>query len=181
MKKYENYEKTAAFTGEFETMTPGGYVAKILKVDSEEKNYGTLLRIGFDIAEGEKKDFFKKRFDQDKETNADAKWKGMYYQTVKESDLKFFKGFITAIEKSNNGYTWNWDEQTLVGKLIGFIFSEEEYEHSNGGIRISCKPTRVRSVEEIKKGVQVPPIKRLPVDSSGWDAIVAQSNTDLPF
>lgn len=185
MKRYDGYEKAEAFTGEYETLEPGGYICKILKVVVEEKHYGHLLRIGFDIAEGENKGFYKRQFERRKENNPDVKWLGMYYQTVKEDDLRYFKGFIVTIEKSNPGFVWDWDENKLVGKLFGGVFGEEEYEY-NGEIRTSVKCMWVKTVEQIRNGdFQVPEIKRLKTKvykdtstDSGWTDI---DDEGLPF
>lgn len=166
MKSYDNYNTTQAFTGDFETLEPGGYVCKILKATVEEKDYGQLMRIAFDIAEGEHKDFYRRKFNKAKEGNSEAKWQGMYYQTIKESDLKYFKGFMTAIENSNSGYKWDWDEVKLTGKLFGGVFGQEEYENSNGEVKLSTKCRFTRSVEQIKKGVDAPEIKKLASGSS---------------
>lgn len=165
MKKYEGYEKAEAYTGEYETLEPGGYICKILKVEAEDKEYGTLLRIGFDIHEGEHKGFYKRLFDRQKEKRPDAKWPGMYYQTVKGEDLRFFKGFITAIENSNPGFTWDWDEKKLVGKLFGGVFGQEEYMDKAGNIRLLTKCRFIRSIEQIKKGVSIPDIKKLNINA----------------
>jgi len=161
MKQYSGYEAAEAFTGDYETLESGGYVCKILKVVVEDKDYGALLRIGFDIAEGEHKDYFRRLFDKTKVSNPDAKWRGMYYQTIKEEDLRYFKGFITAIENSNSGFKWAWDEQKLVGKLFGGVFGQEEYLSDKGGVKLSTKCRFVRSVEQIRKGIEIPEIKRL--------------------
>ena len=32
--------------------------------------------------------------------------------------LPFFKAFITAVEKTNAGYQWDWDEKKLIGKNV---------------------------------------------------------------
>lgn len=167
MKKFENWDKVEAkIPGEFETLKPGGYICKILQVKAEEndgtKSYDTLLRIFFDIAEGEYKDYFKKQFERRKEQNPDAKWPGMYYQPVKADDLGYFKGFITAIEKSNPGYKWNWDEKTLVGKLFGGIFGEEEYEGNDGSIKTKVRCRFIRSVDTVRSGdFKIPELKPL--------------------
>jgi hypothetical protein len=183
MKKYDGYEKTEAFTGEYETLVPGGYICKILQVKAEDKNYGTLLRIGFDIIEGEHKDFYKRLFERKKLENSDAKWQGMYYQTIKESDLKYFKGFIAAIEASNNSYKWNWDEASLKGKLFGGVFGQEEFLGNDGEVKLSTKCRWVRSVEQVKKGIQIPEIKKLNESfQSGFTPIADGDNEDdLPF
>jgi len=188
MKNYEGYEKSEAFTGEFETLEPGGYVCKITKVVCEEKPYGELLRISFDIEEGEHKEFYKRKFVKAFEANSEAKWQGMYYQTVKTDDLRYFKGFITAIENSNSGFKFDFDEQKLVGKLFGGVFGQEEYENSNGEVKLSTKCVQVRSVEKIREGVGIPEIKRL--KHSATDSLFAtatdsfftvDSNDVLPF
>lgn len=173
MKHYENYEKAEAFTGDYETLEPGGYICKILQVKAEDKDYGTLLRIGFDIVEGEHKDYFKRLLDKKKVTNPDAKWAGMYYQTIKSDDLRYFKGFITAIENSNSGYKWNWDEATLKGKVFGGVFGEEEYKWNDGKTHTSVKCRFVRTVEDIKSGKFSIPEKKL---SGGNDGHVSSSD-----
>ena len=182
MRKYEGYEQAEAFTGEFETLEPGGYVCKILKVQTEERYYGTLLRIGFDIAEGEHEGYYRRRFDQKKQYDENAKWPGMYYQTVRQDDLRYFKGFITSIEASNPGFKWDWDEKKLVGKLFGGIFGEEEYEKQNGEIGTIVKCGFVRSVDAIREGkFKVPEIKRLQPSLNEPNYTTQDFEYELPF
>lgn len=185
IKKYNGYEQAEAYTGEYEKLEPGGYICKILKVQSEDKDYGTLLRIAFDIEEGEHKGYYKRTFENKKESNPDTKWPGMYYQTVKESDLKYFKGFVTSIEASNKGYKWDWDEKKLVGKIFGGVFGEEEFVTNDGEIKTSVKCRFVRSADSIREGkFKVPDIKKLQGSSStstnnGW--VPADNDDELPF
>ena len=182
MRKYEGYEQAEAFTGEFETLEPGGYICKILKVQTEERYYGTLLRIGFDIAEGEHEGYYRRRFDQKKQYDENAKWPGMYYQTVRQDDLRYFKGFITSIEASNPGFKWDWDEKKLVGKLFGGIFGEEEYEKQNGEIGTIVKCGFVRSVDAIREGkFKVPEIKRLQPSLNEPNYTTQDFEYELPF
>ncbi|HEY8401126.1 MAG TPA: hypothetical protein VIK89_07690 [Cytophagaceae bacterium] len=185
MKKYENYDKVEAYTGEVERLEPGGYICKILKVQAEERDYGTLLRIAFDIAEGDYKDFYRKKFESKKQSDPEAKWPGMYYQTVREDSLQYFKGFMTSIEESNPGYKWNWDEKTLVGKLFGGVFGEEEYEASDGSIKTSVKCRFIRSIDAIKKGnFKIPEVKTLqlkPFANQNIESLLNSSDDDLPF
>ncbi len=186
MKTYSNYATTVAATGDFEVIKPGGYICKILKVTCTEKPYGELLTMEIDIAEGELKGFYKRRFDNDSERDSNkAKWKGMLYQTVMEEKLQFFKGFITNIEASNSGFKWNDkapNENDLVGKLFGGVFGEEEFD-ANGEVKMVTKCVKVTTVENIKKGVPVPEIKRLPGYQAQSAAFSAQSedSDELPF
>lgn len=189
MKKYDGYDQAQAFSGEYEKLEPGGYVCKIMKVQTEEKAYGTLLRIGFDIVEGDHAGYYKRTYDRKAKDNAAAKWPGMYYQTIKPDDLKYFKGFMTAIEESNPGYKWNWDENTLRGKLFGGIFGEEEYEGNDGKVHTSVKCQWVRSVETVRSGkFEIPEPKKLqqkPSTNSTQDEVYPgfadSSDSDLPF
>ncbi len=182
MRKYEGYEQAEAFTGEFETLEPGGYICKILKVQAEEKDYGTLLRIAFDIAEGEREGYYKRRFESKKQSNPDAKWPGMYYQTVIQDDLRYFKGFITSIEASNPGFKWNWDEKKLAGKLFGGVFAEEEYEKTDGSIGTIVKCRFVRSVDAIREGkFKVPEKKRIQPSLNEPNYTTQDILDELPF
>lgn len=186
MRKVDGYEQAQARTGEFETLIPGGYVCKILSVKAEDKDYGTLLRIAFDIVEGEHKDFYKKQFDRKKEGNPDTKWPGMYYQTAKNGEESgYFKGFITAIENSNSGYKWDWDEQKLKGKLFGGIFAEEEYEIRQGkhageiGTSVKCR--NIRSADKIRSGDYKVPDKKLLPASHNNDTSSSSDETKFPW
>jgi hypothetical protein len=110
MQKYDNYETTEAFTGDFEQLELGGHVCRILKAEVVNKDYGQLLTIEFDIADGKQKGFFQKRYKESLDKNlSSAKWPnaGKYYQTIKKDDLRFFKAFNQAIEKSNDGYKFD--------------------------------------------------------------------------
>lgn len=190
MRKYDGYQQAEAFTGDFEKLEPGGYICRILNVKAEEKGYGTLLRVAFDIDEGEHKGYFRRLFDKRKESYDNPKWPngGMYYQTVKSEDLRYFKGFMTAIEESNPGYKWDWDESTLKGKVFGGIFGEEEYEASNGETRTSIKCVWVRSADAVKSGkFEVPEKKTLNKQNSAKDngqpfyQTLSEDDDDLPF
>ena len=110
----------------------------------------------------------------------------MYYQSTKSTDGStngFYKGLIASIEKSNPGYTWNFDENTLIGKKVGFIFREEEFYGQKGDVATATKPYQARSVDVIRAGVPVPE-KKL-VDRAGNPPIptgFTQANEEpLPF
>lgn len=161
INKVNNWENIVASGGDFETLAPGGYICKILDVIFESKSYGGLLRISFDIAEGENQGFYLKRYKELKASNPEAKWTGMLYQTIINDKPQFFKGFITAIENSNNGYKWNWDEQSLKNLLFGGLFGEEEYYGNDGKVKTSVKCMQVRSVDKIRSNEFKIPEKKI--------------------
>ncbi len=184
MQKPEGYDETQAFTGDFETLPLGGHICAIKQAKLDKTKMGkNVLILLFDIFEGEHKDFYKRDFERRKENNTEAKWQGVYRQLTEGKSLSFFKGMITAIENSNSTYKWNWDESTLKSKLFGGVFGQEEYESNDGKVKLSTKCRWIRSVEQIRKGVEVPEVKRITKKTTTSDGFypVTDSDDDLPF
>ena len=76
MNKPQGYDEAQAF-GEFETLPAGGYKCIIKKVACEKTQAGKeYLKLAIDILEGEFKDFFQKKFDND--TREEKKWSGVW-------------------------------------------------------------------------------------------------------
>lgn len=159
MRKISNWENIQESTS-FKRLAPGGYIVKLLNVeDHPDKEY---LKISFDIVEGDEKGYFKKQYDNDKRET--RKWPnaGSFIRSYKDSAASMFKGFVGAVERSNKGYSWDFNEKTLVGKLVGLIISDEQYQNQKGQIRERNYVAAVRSVDIIKKGeFDVPPLKEL--------------------
>lgn len=157
MQKIENFENIRDFS-EVESLPAGPQPCRITDViDHPEKSY---LEVRFDIDAGDFKGFYKNLFDRN------GSWRGTIIRSYKESALGFFKAFITAVEKSNNGYNWlnaNWNEKTLVGKYVVVNFREEEYLTENNEVRSSVKPFEFRSIPAWREGkIQTP--KKLEVE-----------------
>lgn len=89
-----------------------------------------MLKVQFDVAEGELKGFFVKQFEEN--TNDDKKYKGMTTIYIPKDDgteedgwtKNTFAKWTNALEDSNNGYKWDWDEKKWKNKLIGLVFGE---------------------------------------------------------
>lgn len=159
MKKLEGYEKAQAYS-DVGRLPVGGYVLKILDAveqDNSDKGWNNQLILSFDIAEGEYKDFFANNYKA--QTGEDKKWKGTYRLRVPKDDgseqdnwaMRRFKTVMGAFEDSNSGYHWNWDEQSLKGKLIGALFNNKEYEFNDRhGFFTNCHS--LVTVEKIRSG-----------------------------
>ena len=140
MKPFKDYETTQTITGSRQ-LPVGAYICTILK--AEEKVYNTSkggewhkLEISFDIAEGENKGFY--AADYRAQTGEDKKWKGVIRLNVPNDDgsemdawnKRSFKTNMQAIEESNNGYHWDWNEAQLKNKTVGIVFRSEEWEYN---------------------------------------------------
>lgn len=133
MKQYQGFSREDVIRGS-ERLPAGGYVLKIMDVKYQENDWGEVIVLSFDIAEGEQKDYFSNNYRG--QTSEDKKWKGTYRLRVPKDDgteqdgwaKKRFNTVIVAFEESNPGYHWNWDEQTFKGKVIGGLFNNKEYE-----------------------------------------------------
>ena len=183
MKVIENYENVQASSGEFARPTAGGYICKIMDVEdvpfNKEKNKGDYLRIEYDIADGEFKDYYKQQFDK-----WGGNWNASFIRSYKETALGMFKHFTNCLEKSNVGYEWDWNEKGIIGGLIGLVLGEEEYKNGNGDIRTKLVVTQIKTVEEIKNGdFKVPAPKKLAVETSSVniDNFMPVDDCDLPF
>lgn len=137
MKAFNGYEEVKAAT-ERVILPKGGYIVKIkaaqVKTYQGQNGEFEKLEIAFDIAEGEYKDYFQNDFDN--QNTEDKRWKGVLRQYIPTDDgsekdartKSYFKAMIEAIEDSNNGYHWDWDEKKLKGKTVGCLFRLEEWE-----------------------------------------------------
>jgi hypothetical protein len=146
---------------EFKKLAPGGYTAMIVTaVDVPEKEY---LKIEYDIAEGEFANHYQGLYE------AKNFWGGSFIRSYKEKAQSMFKGFLTAIKNSNSNFIFKNDEKQLVGKLVGVVLGEEEYRKNDQSIGKRLYVHSTRSIEEIKKGVDIPEFKKLKLEVNGYD------------
>ena len=169
---------------EFEKLKVGAYICQIKSVeDVEDKEY---LKIKFDIVDGE----YKNWFNDMSQGNLDN-WssQGTTYRSYKDTATRFFKAFITAIEKSNakSNFRWNWDEKTLVGKYFVAVYGEEEYEDQFGDVKVNVKVQDIRSIPALREGaIKLPELKKLKTKSETKPETnnykgIDISDDDLPF
>ena len=73
---------------------------------------------------GEYQDYYKN--DYKNQNTEDKKWRGVLKLYLPKEDgtekdnwtISVFKAFTEAVEESNQGYHWDWDETTLKGKVF---------------------------------------------------------------
>lgn len=162
MEKPKNWDSVQANTGDYENLKLGGHEVVIKNAYEYTGMTGnTSLKIEVDIAgNDEQKGFYQKQYDNN--TNSDKKWPSASckYISLKEDDtcVAMFKGFTTCIEKSNPGYTWNFDEKTLIGKKICGVYGLEEYEKQDGTIGTATKLVQFRSLDKLNE-IKIPKVK----------------------
>ena len=187
MEKVQGYDEAQAITGEYERLNAGGYICKIISAKEEKSKSGKrMLVLTLDIAEGDKKDFFRNRFNDN--SNPDKKWPaGAIYRQMLEGEKAagFLKGLMTSLEASNDGFKWDWDEKKLADLKCGAIFGEEEYEKMDGSVGTTTKVKFIRTIKAIQDGnFKVPELKKLPEKGEAFEDFVnsvTSDKNDLPF
>ena len=155
MKKYD--VKPEKPSGGRETLPAGGYVCQILNAKVESGEWGDTLVIAHDVCEGEFSGLFKR--DYDNNTMEDKKWRGTFRLKLPKDDgteqdawkKRSLSNFLWAIEQSNPGFTFNWDEKTLKGKKIGLIYRNKEWEY-NGRSGWTTEAAGTESIDNIRDG-----------------------------
>lgn len=183
MEKPSDYENVQPIS-DFETLAPGGYKCKILKVEElKASNDKTYLKVSFDIVEGEKTDFYKKRYQAD--TREDKKWGGVLTIFVLDFEGKtnrYLKTLITCAEASNTNFKFDWAHpENLKDKKIGIVFREEEFVDTFGTVRTATKPFRACVYDKTEEA-KIPNKKILPQQGEAFESTeIASDNDDLPF
>lgn len=136
-----------------ETIKADGYVMKILAVEID--NQYNRLKLKCDIAEGDNAGYYQRLEDK-------ANFWGMYVSMyMDENSRRRFAQIINNIEKSNDGFTWNYDgendEQTMVGNLVGVVTRQKFYYGNDGQKKSKLVPYFTLPVEDVRaKNFKVP-------------------------
>ena len=184
MKKIENWDNIdVKGMDDFKALPIGAYECKIINAveNHNEESGKTTLKVMVDIASGEYKDYFKKRYDSN--TAIDRKWdnNATKYLAFEGENTSFFKGFITTVENSNVGYKWNWDETTLRDKKIVGVFQYEQYEKQDGTKGIKVRLNKFRSLDKLGKIEVSDSIKMLDGTYKSYDDYMEEVEEKKPF
>jgi len=180
MQKPENYDSTdPKGVTTFENPKAGAHVVKILSAkEVMSKTNRPMLVLCLDMTGGQFDGNYKKMFEYLKKNNSNAKWPCVYRRCTDGGQLQYFKGDIDCIERSNTGYKFNFDESTLVGKVVGCVFGEKEI---NADRKTILEPRYLCDVEKAKSGeIKPPPLKKY---EGGYTQTPTQQDNidDLPF
>lgn len=171
IQKWSDYDSVKGY-GDFERLPKGGYVVKILgasvEYTSDNRQY---LKLGCDIVEGEYSNFFSNQYRNNQ--NEDKKWGCNMLLNIPTDDgserdgwtKRNFRTAIDALEDSNPGYHWDWNETKLKGLIVGGLFNEREYEGRDGTPRRSTNLARFCDAQKIRDGKYTLPKDKLLDDS----------------
>jgi len=134
MEKFDGFDKAkqdAKVSGTGGRLPAGAYICKILKVELvAEEGKSKYLHVLFDVNEGEYKDFFTNQYKAN--TREDKKYKGHTKVYIPKNDgsdkdewtKTTFAKWTNALEDSNPGYTWDWDENKWKDKVLCIVFGD---------------------------------------------------------
>lgn len=191
MRPFADYEATQA-AGDFEKLPKGAYEvrikqAKVVTYENRDGSSFERLEIAFDIDKGEYARFYQRNLDA--QPQEDKKWKGVLRIYVpkddgSEKDLwtkRKFKAVIQAIEDSNPGYHWDWNEAGLKGKVVGCLFQWKEWAYNNK-TGWTAQPYSFLDVAKVRSGnFTLPKDKPLADDQKPVSIDVSADEEDLPF
>ena len=188
-KKPKDYDNVRI--GSERILPAGGYVCKILKAEETESRAGRpMIKVAFDITEGEYAGFFREKFDGRKaaaEDPTEVKWpfngtKWILLYDNEGGTNRDFKSFCTALEESGTE-VWKKDMLDAAGlkdAKLGVIFRREEHDYMGRFWR--TVPVGFRSVKTIQDGTfNVPEDKPLPAQSTEPADSFSALEGDIPF
>lgn len=162
MKKFNDYDDVKVNDFDYEKVEQGPHFCKIIEAKEEvvtfnNGNVANILKIKFDFSEKDSQaGLYKRRLEADVQKNVEtAKWKGIFNLYVPKDDgseqdtktKEAFKRFMTAVEESNEGYKWNWEESTLAGKEVMLVYGLKEFENLMGETIVFAEPRIPRSIK----------------------------------
>ena len=191
MKAFEGFKSEATSGGKYPMLPPGPYVARIIntKVEGDEPDQSLILRL--DIAEGPHAGYYTNRYNAEdaKQGKYPTRYKGDLRIRIPnpnntkamypDSDIRRFNDAIYRIEKSNPGYSWDWNERGLIGKIVGVNVREGSYNDSP-----YTKPYRLEIADDVRRGI-VKPMDPMQPRGDAHDVPGQQytvvNDTELPF
>lgn len=134
---YKGFE--AKKSGGFVDLPPrGAYVAEIKnakEIDLEFLNR-KAIEVSVDIIEGEYKGRYEEVWKDQDEKFGKATFRGTfrlipYVDGDEDWRKRQFEGNLWAVQESNPGYSWDWDEKKLIGKTVGISVRNRLYTYNN--------------------------------------------------
>lgn len=128
-------------TGGMAPLPAGVYIGQIIGAKVEPNNFGGQnLIVQVEITEGEYAGYYRRQFESQNGGQFGRRYKGVLRQRVPVYDSngrpategddfanKALQHLAWALEQSNEGYRWDWDETRLKGKACAFSVRERDW------------------------------------------------------
>ena len=158
---YKGFEAKKS-NGFVELPPVGAYIGEIQAVHTVEFFGKEVVEMMVDITEGEYKNRFHEVWEDQKERFGDkVQYRGIfrlipYVEGDREYVKTTFEGNLWCVEKNNPPYRWDWDENKLAGKKIGFstrkCFYTGKDKDGNPVDRESIEIARFELIDDVKAG-----------------------------
>lgn len=186
MKKLNDYESIKVNDGQkFEL---GGKNCIIKNVKAFQYNGMEKLSLELDVVDGDNKGYYQAKYDERPDTSKfwdDGATLSIHADADSISDEKernkaksYLKGIMTAIESYNQGYTWNWDEKSLIGKKISVNFSLKEYNGNDGNVYKKPQVSRFVNKKENFKEDYIPQVRTIDNQYVDYNEYIASKNSE---
>jgi hypothetical protein len=140
----------------------GWYPAALLGVTQGQTQSGSqYLDFAFDIIDGEYTRYYAKDYNAQTPYDGVKKWRGNVRYFLSEKAIGMLKGAMKAVEESNPGYQWDWDETKIKGKKVGVGIREEEYEANDGSVKTTTRPFAMAAIQRVITGEMTEPKPKL--------------------
>jgi len=189
MQKPAGYDNATVGNNDFTPINLGGH--KLVIIGTKEVQDKGYVTIQYDTAKDDAQpSYYQTAYKSD--TRPDKKYGGNHnvFTETRVFDgrqTNAFKNFLSAVESSNAGYKFDWNNpanlDTLKGKYVGGVFVEEEYVNNSGEIKIARKLRYWRSVEGALTA-EIPKKKEIDKSNNNAGFMVIPDNVDdagLPF
>ena len=139
---------------------PGAYLAKIIGVKTEPSydQSREVIVLALEITDGEYAGQYTKVYDEQKASFGDGvKYRGTFRLTpFKEGDEAWvrsrFEGNLWAIQESNPGYAWDWDETRLRGLKVGINVRKCIYTGRDGTEKETTEIGQLERICDVQDG-----------------------------
>ena len=130
IKMPTNWKDIKEAGGDFPRLTPGGYVCVIKKVTDFPEDKDQFIEVEYDVVEGDCKNIALDAYERF------GNWSYKFRVYYRQKSLGFFKHFVSAVEKTNPNFTFNFDNiNCLVNKGIGLVIGTRQYYGRDGSLK----------------------------------------------
>ncbi len=176
----------------FAQMPPAGcYVAEIqgVKLEDSYNHDRQNIVLMLEIIEGEYKGQYHKVYEEQRESFGDTvKYRGtLRLSPYMESDPSWikskFEGNLYCVERSNDGYAWDWDESKLKGKKVGINVRKLFYTGRDGSQKETTEIAQLETVDDVRNGRCATLKDRVRKDSGATQSEYSDvsATVDVPF